>query len=62
MQNTGNHPEEVQLLGVIQTNLLHGHAHPVEVALVVKKRVSERANLQMLPDERVGIRRETGKM
>lgn len=45
MQNTSNHPEQVQLLSVIQADLLHGYTHPVEVALVVKKRVLQGTNL-----------------
>lgn len=48
MQDTRHHPEKVQLLCVVQADLLHGHAHPVEVALVVKERVSESARLLML--------------
>lgn len=63
MQNTSNHPEQVQLLSVVQTDPLHGHTHPVEVTLVVKKRVLQSTNLLMLQNtsesERVQIRRET---
>lgn len=48
MQNASNHPEQVQLLSVIQTNLLHGHAHPVEVPHVVKKRVLQSTGIEVL--------------
>lgn len=58
MQNTGHHPEKVQLLCVVQADLLHGHTHPVEVALVVKQRVSESARLLMLQDSVPGSKPE----
>lgn len=48
MQDTSHHPEQVQLLSVVQADLLHGHTHPVEVELVVEQRVSESACLLML--------------
>lgn len=48
MQNAGNHPEQVQLLCVVQTDLLHGHTHPIEVTQVIKKGVLQRTDVQML--------------
>lgn len=48
MQNTSNHSKQVQLLCVVQTDPLHGHTHPVEVALVVQKRILQSSDLQML--------------
>lgn len=55
MQNPSHHPEQVQLLGVVQADLLHGDTHPVEVALVVKQRVSESARLLMLQHRVPGV-------
>lgn len=57
MENASNHPEQVQLLSVVQSNLLHGHAHPVEVPHVVEKRVLQSAGLQMLQNTRAGVRK-----
>lgn len=51
VQHAGHHPEQVQLLRVVQADLLHGHAHPVEVALVVQQRVLQRARFQVLRGE-----------
>lgn len=48
VQHAGHHPEQVQLLRVIQADLLHRHRHPVEVSLVVQQRVLQRAWLQVL--------------
>lgn len=45
MQNSSNHPEQVQLLSIVQTDLLHGHTHPAEVAMVVQQRVLQGAEL-----------------
>lgn len=39
MQDTGDNPEQVQLLCVVQTNLFHGLTHPVKVTVVIQKRV-----------------------
>lgn len=55
MEDTSHHPEQVQLLGVVQADLLHGHTHPVEVALVVEQRVSESARLLMLHHRDNGV-------
>ena len=51
VQHARHHPEQVQLLCVVQADLLHGHAHPVEVALVVQQRVLQRARFQVLRGE-----------
>lgn len=51
VQHAGHHPEQVQLLRVVQADLLHGPAHPVEVALVVQQRVLQRARFQVLRGE-----------
>ena len=51
MQHAGHHPEQVQLLRVVQADLLHGYAHAVEVALVVQQRVLQRARLHVLRNQ-----------
>lgn len=51
MEDTRDHPEQVQLLSVVQTNPLHGHAHPVKVALVVQQRVFQSADFKMLQNK-----------
>lgn len=56
MENTRDHPEQVQLLSVIQTNPLHGHTHPVKVALVVQQRVFQSADLKMLPNKSESVK------
>lgn len=56
MENTRDHPEQVQLLGVVQTNPLHGHTHPVKVALVVQQRVFKSADLKMLPNKSESVK------
>lgn len=56
MENTRDHPEQVQLLSVVQTNPLHGHTHPVKVALVVQQRVFKSADLKMLPNKSESVK------
>lgn len=51
MQHAGHHPEQVQLLRVVQADLLHGYAHAVEVAVVVQQRVLQRARLHVLRNQ-----------
>ena len=52
VQHPRHHSEQVQLLRVVQADLLHGAAHPVEVALVVQQRVFQRAHLRVLRDHK----------
>lgn len=56
MENTRDHPEQVQFLSVVQTNPLHGHTHPVKVALVVQQRVFQSADLKMLPNKSESVK------
>lgn len=51
VQHAGYHPEEIQLLCVVQADLLHGYAHPGEVAVVVQQRVLQRARLCVLGNQ-----------
>lgn len=51
VQHAGHNPEQIQLLCVVQADLLHGYAHPGEVAVVVQQRVLQRARLCVLRNQ-----------
>lgn len=60
VQNPCHHPEQVELLRVIQSDLLHGHTHSVKVGMIVQQRVFQRTCLQMLrSNSQVRLRAET---
>ena len=52
VQHPGHHPEEVQLLRVVQADALHGLAHPLKVPLIVQQRVLQGPSLSVLGEDR----------
>ena len=59
VQHPGHHPEEVQLLRVVQADALHGLAHPLKVPLIVQQRVLQGPSLSVLGEDRelgLGVR------